>query len=790
MRIDSQYDIEWSRQSRHSGETMPVGGYDTGLNIWVENGEVLFYIDRSGCLDENNQMLKPGRVRISFSPNPLAPEAKFSQTLKLRDGRVEIAGRLGDCELKLIAWLETHRPVIHIDAHSSRPVQMTAAYENWRSEHRELSAAERMAAVSWYSYPGSVTTKPDCVSQEADRVVFYHRNAADALLFDRLVEQQGLTAVKSELWNPQLDLTFGGCMFGERMRAGAAGAGSYAGTAYRSWTLVSEAAATEHRLYVCLHTDNSPDSADWRRGLDELSQLAAADQETAQRQALQWWHAYWQRSYIVIDGDRACETAAAGDDEGRGAGWAGSEAERPGHAQGWEIGRNYQLFRYMLGCNAYGDAPTKFNGGLFTSDPRHVEGSPEGAGPDYRRWGGGSLVAQNQRLLYWPLLKSGDFDMMAPQFEAYRKALGNAELRTRYYWGHEGCSFAEQVENFGLPIGWGWGWDGTDDKTHTRPRLFDPTELIGPWIRYQYSGQLEMAYMILQYYRFTNEDITAYMPFIESAVRFYDAHYQWRHEANSTHRLDEQGKLVIFPSTACESYKDAANPTDAVAGLDAVVRELLALPETLLAAGKRHYYAQLLERIPPIAYRDREGVRTIAPAHFWTHIINCELPHLYPVFPYGQYGVGRDDLQTAVDTWHYGADHDDQKNFISWHQDPIFCARLGLAEEAADQIALKLGNGPQRFPAFWGPGHDWLPDHNWGGSGMIALQDMLLQDVDGKIYLFPAWPEEWDVDFRLHAAYGTTVEGRLKDGKLAELKVEPAGRVADIVNLLGKGENV
>lgn len=35
--------------------------------------------------------------------------------------------------------------------------------------------------------------------------------------------------------------------------------------------------------------------------------------------------------------------------------------------------RNYTLFRYMLGCNAYSQWPTKFNGGLFTFDPMYVD---------------------------------------------------------------------------------------------------------------------------------------------------------------------------------------------------------------------------------------------------------------------------------------------------------------------------------------------------------------------------------------------------------------------------------
>jgi len=40
---------------------MPCGGGDTGLNVWVENGDLLCYVQRSGCFDENNQYLKFGR---------------------------------------------------------------------------------------------------------------------------------------------------------------------------------------------------------------------------------------------------------------------------------------------------------------------------------------------------------------------------------------------------------------------------------------------------------------------------------------------------------------------------------------------------------------------------------------------------------------------------------------------------------------------------------------------------------------------------------------------------------
>jgi hypothetical protein len=117
---------------------------------------------------------------------------------------------------------------------------------------------------------------------------------------------------------------------------------------------------------------------------------------------------------------------------------------------------------------------------------------------------------------------------------------------------------------------------------------------------------------------------------------------------------------------------------------------------------------------------------------------------------------------------------------VGWKQDNIFAARLGLTEQAAQLTLQKLSNSQRRFPAFWGPGFDWTPDHNWGGSAMIGLQEMLLQTNGKKILLFPAWPLNWDVHFKLHAPYQTTVEATLENGKITQLIVTPESRKKDI----------
>jgi hypothetical protein len=142
-------------------------------------------------------------------------------------------------------------------------------------------------------------------------------------------------------------------------------------------------------------------------------------------------------------------------------------------------------------------------------------------------------------------------------------------------------------------------------------------------------------------------------------------------------------------------------------------------------------------------------------------------------------GENRDHLQVFRDTWKHGTF---AKNMVqSWHQDAIFFARMGLTKQAADFNTRKLDDSQRRFPTFWGPGHDWVPDHNWGGSGMIGLQEMLMQTIGDEIRLLPAWPKDWDVDFKLHAPQQTVVEGIVRNGKPIDLKVMPESRREDVL---------
>lgn len=756
--------VVWNTPSRNSSESMPCGGGDIGMNIWVEEGDVLFYLSRSGTFDENNCQLKQGRFRLRLSPNPFKDAKDFRQELKLKDGYVEVSA--GGTQIQI--WADVFHPVVHVEIANAQPLQAVVSYENWRYKERLIRKGEgQQCSYKWAPPKGTVTgadyispsaEKANQPEAKANRLLFYHRNAEETV-FDVAVAQQGMEGVKSQMMNPLKHLTFGGYLLGDNIEFTGTRDGIYAGTDYRAWEFRTSKASKKQQLCIVLHTDQTENMNQWEKGLQSSLQRIAPKGKISQKvlsedrkQSRSWWNNFWQRSFIEAEG----------------------EAE--------EISRNYTLFRYMLGCNAYGSVPTKFNGGLFTFDPCHID-EKQAFTPDYRKWGGGTMTAQNQRLVYWPMLKSGDFDMMPSQFDFYNRMLRNAELRSRVYWQHEGACFCEQIENFGLPNPAEYGFK--------RPDWFDKGLEYNAWLEYEWDTVLEFCQMILETKNYADADIAQYIPLIESSLTFFDEHYRLLASRRGRKALDGDGHLILFPGSACETYKMTNNASSTIAALRTVL-------ETY---GKKD---EMLKTIPPIPLRYIEVEdslnpmvtvnpaatpllkQTISPAVSWERINNIETPQLYPVFPWRIYGVGKENLDIARNTYFYDPDAIKFRSHTGWKQDNIWAACLGLTEEARRLSLAKLSNGPHRFPAFWGPGYDWTPDHNWGGSGMIGLQEMLLQTNGEQILLFPAWPKEWNVHFKLHAPDKTTVEATLKDGKVTDLKVLPESRKKDVVIMINR----
>jgi hypothetical protein len=272
---------------------------------------------------------------------------------------------------------------------------------------------------------------------------------------------------------------------------------------------------------------------------------------------------------------------------------------------------------------------------------------------------------------------------------------------------------------------------------------------------------------------------------IEQSVVFYDEHYRYRCKKLTGRELGNDGKLVICPANTLEAHWDARNPTSVIAGLRRVLTELKAMPGKYTSAVKKEHWQSILDRLPemPTGMNDQFGGRYLRPAENYYHS-SWHCPELYPLFPYELHGIGQGDLELMKHT--SLATGEDRYKTTAWEQANIHAAKLGETELARRLNSKKMDNGPYRFPSFWPHDIDWAPDHNWGGSGMIGMQEMVMQTHSapggqGKIQLLPAWPKEWDVDFKLHAPCRTIVEGTFQSGKVMRLIVTPRERQSDVI---------
>lgn len=695
-------DYVWTTQSQNSSGSMPCGGHDVGMNVWVENGDILFYVSKSGMLDENNTLLKAGRFRLNIKGQPFSG-TDFEQRLCLNDGAIYIKGK----GISIRLWADVYQPKVFVEMNATHKADATLSYESWRYKDRPVTKAECQQGSYKWNIPADCTTFADSIKAAKSSIDFWHTNRSYTV-FDYTVSREGLDAIKDELYNPIGGKTFGGSITMPGFRFTGTSTGTYASTDYKAWHY-SATGIRQATVSIDLYTGETTSTA-----------LSA---KKSKAQSTKWWHQFWQRSFITAEGEGAT------------------------------MARNYELFRYMLGCNAYGEYPTKFNGSLFTFDPVYADPKCPFT-PDFRKWGGGTMTAQNQRLVYWPMLKSGDTDMMKAQFDTYLRMLPNATRRTKFYWNHDGASFSEQIENCGLPNPTEYGKHKPGD---------DPGMDRNAWLEYQWDTALEFCSMIMQAHKYSGMDIAEYEPLIRQTLIFFDEHYQYIAKKLGVKPLNADGKLMLYPSSGCETYKMAYNPSSVIAALKTVAEQWIEY--------KGDSLNNILSRIPPIPLRTIEGDTCIAPAIVWARIQNIETPQLYPVFPWRVYGMGRENLHIARNTYLKDPHAVEMHSTKGWKQDNIWAACLGLTDEAFKLNREKLADGPYRFPAFWDPGYDWAPDCNKGGASMIGLQEMLLQEKpDGGLLLFPAWPKNINAKFRLKATGGRTVEAEIKNGTIIENK--------------------
>jgi hypothetical protein len=743
----AKYNVVWDTPSKDSLDSMPLSGcHGAGANVWVQDGSIWIYPSHNGAYDEQGRLLKLGCIRITPDGVKLG-QAGFRQELVLANGTITITQ--GDFQAALWFAGET----LLFESRAAKPIAYGVAFGTWRDKKRDGILVDVFVDTRQ-------TFMPDQVESCKEGFVWFHRNADFLVDVVEKAKRQGIPA--DSVHDITTKRVFGGAAMVEGGLAEPVPADVewqfWNGKAWTGRTAARESLAIAIRLGANIDGDPQQWAAEAKALLDPAARSAAKAEETKR------WDEFWSRSHLVVN-------PSAGDTD-----------------QGWLAGRNYQLFRYMLACNRGGEFPLLFNGGIFTTDnkPGRVTGNsspaaPLSAGapssPDFRRWLFCHFMSQNQRWIGWPTLAGGDADMLEPSMSFYRDRAATAAARAKAN-GAEGVLYPEPIDVWGL-----CGYAPTGTSLCGAGHLY-----------YYFSMMLENAWMALQAHDVLGTSLERDLPWIEGTVLFYDSYYRSQTKKRTGQELTPDGKLRIYPSQALEFGMGATDPLEVVCAMHRITGALLAMPD--LPAASRKRLQRIHPTIPDLPIGKRQGRASLFPARSVEQEGNPWEPcEMFAAWPYRMVGITKPEtLQLARDSWETIPEARAKvcKQDFSWMATVANVASLARPEEAKQRAIYKMANtvAPQaRFPAFFGPGHDWLPDHNWGGSGMVGMQEMLLAPepgATGKLHLFPSWPKDWDVDFKLNAPGQTIVEGVLKGGKLESLKVTPESRAKDIVNWLDK----
>jgi alpha-L-fucosidase 2 len=690
----TRYNVVYQSPSANSKGSMPLGNGDIGLNVWAEaSGDLLLYLSKTDTWSEQVAS-NEGLLKLGKIRIRFAnnPFAN-GQNFVQKLNLLKGCIEINTPTQNFVIWVDANAPVVHIETEGKKPDHVTVIFESLRSD--------------------SMMAQKDSLLQSKlhnDKIIEGNKNQIVWLYENEQKKIPELTNLK----------------FGASIRAN-----GLFNTANE--VLTSTVPKNKWLINICALTAQTSHAQLW---VDSLSQIA----KHAEKKGLQvlkqaheaWWKSFWLRSWIYVDGT--------------------PEAER--------ITQAYTLQRFVNACAGRGAQPIKFNGSIFTMDMDSIVLSKKG-GPkkmvtvngDYRDWGG-RYWFQNTRHIYWPMLASGDVDMMRPFFNMYAKQVPKLKEEVKKMYGIDGLIFGEQQ-----PF-WGGIPSGRDADPPSYPN-------------HHYTQVLEYSIMGMAYYANTLDTpflLNTLLPIANDGLNFYANRF----------KTDSSGKLVFYPCNALETYWKAKNPSGDIAGFRYLVQQLLQLPTGLTTAEMRNRWQRYLAIAPDVPIGEKNGKKIILAAQDTIGSSrNTENTDLCAIFPFQYFGLGKPNIDIAINTFHMRR----YKREGCWHWDVINAALLGLVTEAQNELvhiatiknAIDKKDNGLRFPVFWGHGHDYWPDEDQGGVLMMALQSMLLQADDQQVRILPTWPKDWNVYFKLHTRHKTSVLVSYQQGKLVSCQLSPAG---------------
>ena len=729
--IIDKYNVSWDKKSIIASDAMPLGNGTTGVLVSViDDGHIWLSLRHVDAWSEAHRLLKLGDLEISVTPNPF--NESFKQDLVLSEGAIYLSGNNG---FNSKIWIDANNDVLHLENKSSTKFEVNVKLHSWRKEPKVVRE------TNMKGIPGGIEESADIIVENNGTLLWYHRNSSSKM-FEWTIKSLEIPMPKN-LHDVLGNRTFGAMVTGDNL------------THVSKVELQSESAKKSHFQINVLNAQTES-AEEW---IEELQANAKQERNIKadwQNHVL-WWNNFWNRSYIHITGTPDADTTSAG----------------------------YAYANYLNAMAGEGEFPIIWNGSMFAPamsevPQRNHTGFRYNNDPDHRSWGN-LMLHQNVRLPFYGMNAAGQFGYSKSFINLYMRGFPLMKDHTKAVFGHDGTVMRESTTMWGViaPGVYGVNREG-----------LEPGQQESVWHRTHWNAGLEVAWYLAEHYDYTQKEAFArdtLIPFASEVVRFFDVH--WPHR---------DGKLY-FPDVHClESFRKVDNPMPFIAGLMCVIERLLALPEFLTNQEDRNYWKEVYARIPEIPTWEYQGMTILANAEVMkSPKVNVEVSELYSVFPYHIFGIGKPKLELAQRTYQNRSTLIDEGRFKNpgwspghlrggWHPDAIMAAMVGLTDSVKKEVtwALHRPVPEQRFPGFFKSTHDGVPDVQHSGVAATALQKMLLQDVNEKIVLLPAWPDDWSCHFKLFAKQNTVIEGKVENGKLISLKVSPESRRNDV--FLGK----
>ena len=449
-----------------------------------------------------------------------------------------------------------------------------------------------------------------------------------------------------------------------------------------------------------------------------------------------WWQNFWQRSRVVVHDPTGrmlrCQAA-------------------------------FDLYRYYLACCASErrETPVRFQIDLFRYHTR------------FNDWMVGLICAVEQYQSFYGALRAGDWEPLRGLGSFYEHHLPQYQDFAQRVYGHAGAR---------IPM-----WS---KAPVLRPAASVPTDAAPKGVaNVAYNGEnpagaLWVLGLLSDYVTLSGDVAHAdkmLLPLATALVEFVRLQYPQR----------ENGRMVIAPCNAGETWQGVRNPAEMVCALRHALPRLIALGRT--RGWKRELLEQwerMLASVPDIPlgkfqYAGPEVKPRILPGDQlvpaadmsacqaytlpWSggkprYELNGQQTEMYAVWPARlvlRNPVSRDQaLRSYRDRlWKNKRD--------GWNLDVVFAACLGLREEVAPwhdrhfDWTFVLPCGLARETAQNNPAAPSLPECpslQGMGTGVIPVLEMLLQDYPDELIVLPCWPDDVPVDFTLYSPSAGRVE--------------------------------